>query len=161
RLAAAHDRAGAVADHDLARRAADVGPRAGRVLYHRQQVVVGTGISGGDELADVAEPVALRRPSPGGGGGSGGLIRRPAPAPARQGASRAVTGPRAAAGRWSRSISEDDAGASSVRSNLAQVATMGDRATDRVPVRGSDQQIEVGARRPERIVAGRAGLGTG
>src|SRR5262245_88038 len=47
------------------------------------------------------------------------------------------------------------------RSDLTQIAPMRGRSTDRIPVGGTDEQVEVGARRAERIVAGRVDLGAG
>src|SRR5712691_417150 len=44
-------------------------------------------------------------------------------------------------------------------SNLAQVRAMRCRAADGVAYGGADEQVEVGARRPEWVVAGRAKLG--
>src|SRR5262245_50400306 len=47
------------------------------------------------------------------------------------------------------------------RSNLAQIATMRGRAADRVARSSVNEQVAIGAHRPERVVAGRADLGAG
>jgi hypothetical protein len=46
-------------------------------------------------------------------------------------------------------------------SNLAQIGTMRGHAADRVERRGVDEQVEIGACRPERVIAGRTDLGAG
>src|SRR4030095_566370 len=45
-------------------------------------------------------------------------------------------------------------------SNIAQVGFLRCSAADRVARGGADEQVEVGAHRPQRVVAGRAELGT-